>query len=214
MRFHPASRVRALVLPLLAAVGLAVAAPADFTDDFSGPNRGWHVQDAARKDVAGISLMTGGEYQMSPVADDTLGFSPAPFRTSSDDVQLGAKVWMYAGVGGGAAGVACRFTDARHFYAFLVTGNGGWVIVKGTPRKLERLASGTVKVRAPMPGLVDVRVEAQCVGDALRMRINGVDAGSARDGEYKGGSNGLAVLAEKAAGASARFDDFALTQFR
>lgn len=200
-----------LLLALVVAGTAHAAGSVVFRDDFSNPRSGWATRTNEHGAWnAGISLYTGSDYQMSPVEDGTLGFSPSPKQARSARVEIASKVFMYAGVGNGAAGVACRVQDGDRFYAFLLTGNNAWMIVKATPEKLERLAAGAIPIKPSMPGLVDVRVQAQCDGEVLRMRINGKDVGSARDGAYADGLSGLMVMGEKAAGTNARFDDFAL----
>ena len=149
---------------------------------------------------------------MSPGVGKTYEMLRAARRRKAEggDVAVAAKVWLYAGLGGGAAGVACRFQDHRRFYAFLLNGHNGWMIARATPEKLQPLATGKLAGKQIMPGLAEARVEARCNGDQLEMHVNGRKVGSVRDDAYATGISGLMLAAEKAAGANAKFDDFAL----
>ena len=179
-------------------------------DDFANARSGWPHTNISPRHALGFSQYTGGELQMSSTDDSALGFAPAPRQAEGGDVAVAAKVWLYAGLGGGAAGVACRFQDHRRFYAFLLNGHNGWMIARATPEKLQPLATGKLAGKQIMPGLAEARVEARCNGDQLEMHVNGRKVGSVRDDAYATGISGLMLAAVKAAGANAKFDDFAL----
>lgn len=213
MRTHLPRILFEATIAVLAVTGAAAAAESVFRDDFSSPRSGWATREQESDRIIGFGIYSDGEYQMTPTANGTVGFSTSPRQAKGDDVSTSAKVWVYAAVGGGGAGVACRFSSHDRYYAFVLTGNNGWAILKSTKTSGKVLANGALAAAPLIPGMLEARMEARCVGDRLTMLVNGREVGSVRDAEYASGSSGLIVLGEKAAGTSARFDDFELRGF-
>lgn len=205
---HTVSRRLAAVL-IAFCTAPAFAAPV-FSDDFSRATSGWPNMQATRDSDLGFAVYTdSGRYQLTPVHDHTFGFIAAPTQAAGGDVRVEADLFLYAGIGRGAAGLACRFQDHRNFYGFLARGDAGVVIVKVRDGNATVLAQGTVA--SVMPGAVDTRLTAECSGDTLRLATKGGKAISARDTEFTGGKTGLVVIGEKLAGTSGMFDNFVLT---
>lgn len=203
-----AFRRLAAALFALAAVP-ALAAPV-FSDDFSRKTSGWPDMQATRDSDLGFAVYTDtGRYQLTPVHDHTFGFIAAPKQSAGGNVRIETDLFLYAGIGRGAAGVACRYRDAKNFYAFLARGDAGVVIAKVKDGEATVLAQG--RVPTVMPGAVDTRLTAECSGDALRLTAKGGGSIGARDAEFAGGASGLVVIGEKLAGTSGMFDDFVLT---
>ena len=205
---HTTFRRLAAAVFALAAVP-AVAAPV-FSDDFSRKTSGWPNMPAARDTDLGFAVYTDtGRYQLTPVHDHTFGFIAAPRQAAGGDVRIETDLFLYAGIGRGAAGVACRYRDAKNFYAFLARGDAGIVIAKVKNGEATVLAEG--RVATVMPGAVDTRLTAECNGGTLRLSAKGGGSLTARDAEFAAGASGLVVIGEKLAGTSGMFDDFALT---
>jgi hypothetical protein len=187
----------------------AAAAPSVSREDFSNPASGWPNMAATRASDLGFAVYTdSGKYQLTPVQDGVFGFVPAPRQATGGDVRIEADLFLYAGVGAGAAGLGCRHTDHRNFYAFMARGDAVLMIVKVKDGEPTVLAQGRVK--SVMPGSVDTRMTATCHGDALELRASGGATLTARDGDLREGAAGVFVVGEKLAGTSATFDDWAL----
>lgn len=202
--------MQATTLAILLALGAGPAAAADLVrDDFSDPASGWQNKAATRSSDLGFAVYTdSGKYQMTPVSDDTFGFIPAPRQAADGNVQIEADLFLYAGIGAGAAGLACRFKDHGNFYGFLARGDATLLIVRVKDGKPTPLAQG--KVDSVMAGSVDTRLRAECSGDRLRFTARDGSRLEARDTELTTGRSGLLVLGEKMAGTSASFDNFVL----
>lgn len=196
------------------ALALAIAAPATqagvvLRDDFSNPATGWPNHAAARDSDLGFAVYTDtGKYQLTPVHDDTFGFMPAPRQATGGDVRIEADMFLYAGIGSGAAGVGCRFKDHRNFYAFMARGDAVVAIVKVKDGEIVPLAQG--RVSQLMAGAVDTRIVAECRGTELRLSTKGGGTIVAKDADFAAGSSGLFVVGEKLAGTSVTFDDVVL----
>jgi hypothetical protein len=199
---------RFLFLPLLLSALPALAAPV-LRDDFSDRASGWPNAAATRDADLGFAVYTDtGAYQLTPVKDDVFGFIPAPRQAEGGDVRIESDLFLYAGIGRGAAGLGCRYQDARNFYAFMARGDAVLMIVRIKDGEPEPLAQGRVK--SVMAGSVDTRLTVECRGDELRLSARGGETISARDASLKGGSSGLFVIGESMAGTSASFDNFVL----
>jgi hypothetical protein len=195
------------------AVALAAATPTlageIVRDDFSNPRSGWQNKAATTDKDLGFAVYTDtGKYQMTPVHDNAFGFIAAPRQADDGDVRIESDLFVYAGIGAGAGGLACRFQDHQNFYAFLVRGDAATLIVKIRNGKATPLAQG--KVKSVMAGSADTRLTAECEGDTLRLKAKDGTTIEARDSELTNGRSGLLVIGEKMAGTSAAFDNFVL----
>ncbi len=178
-------------------------------DDFSNPASGWQHQDTASPEEGGFGAYAGGQYQMTPLQDGSYGLIPAPRQPAGGDVRMEADLFLYASVGNGGGGLYCRARGLKDFYLFLATGDGGLLIGKVRDGNPTVLARGSV--RSVMAGSVDTRLAAECSGDRLRLSATDGSSLEAHDGEFSSGESGLAVLGENAAGTSAVFDNYVLT---
>lgn len=179
-------------------------------DDFSNASSGWPNMAATRSTDLGLAIYTdSGEYQLTPIQDQVFGFIAAPKQSDTGDVRIETDMFLYAGLGKGAGGVACRFQDDENFYGFLARGDAQVMIVKVKDGKVTPLAQARVKT--VMPGTVDTRLNAQCKGDALSLSVSGGGSISATDGDFNQGRSGIVVIGETMAGTSAVFDNFVLS---
>lgn len=194
---------------ILGAAAMTAQAAQILRENFSDPSSGWRNQAATSDKDLGFAVYTdSGQYQMTPVADDTFGFVAAPRQAPGGDVRIETDLFLYAGIGAGAGGVACRFQDHKNFYGFLARGDAALLIVKVKDGKVTPLAQG--KVESIMAGSVDTRFTVECTGSTLRFSARGGSRLEAQDSEFSGGASGLVVIGEKMAGTSAVFDDFVL----
>lgn len=210
MAFRCARAGLALGLTLLACTLAPRAGAATvLSDDFSDPASGWPNMGATRSSDLGFAVYTdGGQYQITPVQDQVFGFVPAPTQAAGGDVKIEADLFLYAGLGAGAAGLGCRFEDHRNFYAFMARGDAVLMIVKIRNGEATTLAQG--KVKSIMPGSVDTRLTAECRGDSLRLSARDGSTLTARDSDFTEGRSGVFVIGEKLAGTSGVFDNFVL----
>ena len=163
---------RALASALVLVAATPVSAQTVLRDDFSNRASGWPHAEATRDSDGGFSIYTdSGQYQLTPVKDNTFGLVPAPRQARGDNVRIETDMFMYAGLGAGIGGVACRVQDMQNFYGFVARADAVLMIVKvenGTPTPL---AQGRVKT--VMPGSVDTRFTVECRGDRLSLSASG-----------------------------------------
>jgi hypothetical protein len=127
------------------------------------------------------------------------------------DVLVTVTGRLGAGSASGAYGVACRFSDASHFYLFLVSGEGGYFIGKRSGDELVGLSAAEMQPSsAVLTGAVPNLISAQCRDDTLSLSVNAVTLASVRDVELSGGYVGLLAVAAESDGLEALFDNFAI----
>lgn len=201
--------LRVLAFALSLGLALPAAAAEILRDDFSSPASGWTNKAATRDSDLGFAVYTdAGQYQMTPVSDSTLGFIAAPRQADGGDVHMESDLFLYAGIGAGSGGLACRFQDHQNFYAFVARGDAVMAIVKVKDGQPTLLAQA--KLKSVMPGTVDTRLKVDCSGEELRFSAQDGGSIKARDSEFRSGKSGLVVAGQKMAGTSAVFDNFVL----
>jgi hypothetical protein len=206
----PRFRSARLIAALCCAASFSAAASTVLRDDFSDPSTGWPNMAATRHTDLGFAVYTdSGQYQLTPVQDQVFGFIPTPKQADSGDVKLESDLFLYAGIGAGAGGLACRHQDNENFYAFMVRGDAVLMILKIKGGEVTPLAQG--KVDTIMAGTVDTRLTAECRGDTLRFSARDGATISAKDADFGAGASGVFVIGEKMAGTSAVFDEFVLS---
>ena len=178
-------------------------------DDFSNPASGWRHQETASAEQGGFGTYADGQYQLTPLQDGMYGMAPAPRQAPSPNVRIEADLYLYASIGFGGAGIFCRAQGMENFYLFMATGEGDLVIAKVKDGRPVGLARGSV--RSVLKGSVDTRLTAECNGNVLRLSATGGSRLEARDSEFTQGDSGLMISGETAAGTSALFDNFVLS---
>ena len=178
--------MRSLLALALCAASLPAAAGEILRDDFSNPKSGWANFAATRSSDLGFAVYTDtGGYQLTPVADGAFGFIVAPKQPASGKTRVEADLFLYAGIGAGAAGLGCRYRDHKNFYAFMARGDAQLMILKIKDGVVTPLAQGAVK--SIMPGSVDTRLTARCEGDKLTFAAKNGATLTATDGDFPEG---------------------------
>lgn len=205
---HTTPKATCRLLPALLLMFASSAQANSFSDDFSNPQSGWPHAAASSDLHRGFSVYTdSAQYQMTPVQDDTFGFANAPQQLGSE-VALGVDLFLYAGIGRGAAGLACRYRDPSNFDAALLRGDGAVLLLRVREGKAEPLASA--QLDSVVAGVIDTRLELHCRGEQLRARTRDGQEIEANSPGPSEGESGLLVIGEAAAGTHALFDNFAM----
>ena len=178
-----------------------------FQDDFSHESSGWETFAEAEASAE----YADGEYR--------LRLNRAPLRawgllrgtTLPADFILSVTVYPGAGAASGGYGVIGRFADAEHYYFFLITGAGEYLIGKRSNGTQIGLSSPTFQPsEAILPGEAPNRITAICAGQRLSLSINTLPVAEVTDAEFSSGSVGLVAIVTTGTGLEARFDDVAI----
>jgi len=176
-------------------------------DDFTHAAGGWEIFEESQAGAA----YRDGEYQLRLKQTPRRAWGLVHAVTTPGDVTLSVAGRLVSGATSGGYGLLCRFTDAEHYYFFLVSGEGEFIIGKqhnGTSTGLS--ASVFQPSESILSGKVPNLLTAQCVGDHLILSVNGVPIADVVDEEYREGQVGVLAAAVEGLGMEARFDDFAI----
>jgi len=178
-----------------------------FQDDFNRADSGWDVFAEAQASAT----YTEGEY--------LLRLNQTPLRTWGilrgvtlpADLTLSVTVYPDPDASSGGYGVICRFTDAEHYYFFLLTPMGEFLIGKRSRGAQTGLSAPAFQPsEAILPGNAPNRVTVTCAGDRLGLSINTVPVAEVTDEEFPSGQIGLIAIASEGESLEARFDDVAI----
>ncbi len=175
-----------------------------FQDDFSDPNSGW----PRFKADWGITDYINGRYRIGVgLAYTDLWANPGlDFR----DIRIEVDAQAVAGSEYNSFGVLCRYQDDENFYFFVLSNAGYYAIVKMIDGEQYQLTpERQLAVRGIIrPGSQVNRVQAECVGDRLRLYANGHLLAEVQDDAFAHGDVGLIAGAFTDAGIIVEFDNF------
>ncbi len=175
-----------------------------FQDDFSDPNSGW----TRFKAEWGISDYINGRYRIGVgLAYTDLWANPGLDFT---DVRIEVDAQAVAGSEYNSFGVLCRYQDDQNFYFFILSNAGYYAIIKMIDGEQYQLTpERQLAVRGIIrPGSQVNRVQAECVGDHLRLYANGHLLAEVQDDTFAHGDVGLIAGAFTDAGVIVEFDNF------
>lgn len=163
-----------------------------FNDDFSGERDcGW-----AQYDRSGVQTeVVDGALQMTTSQPGQIWWTN-PGRTF-DDLIITADVEHVSGPEDNAYGLICRYQSSENFYVFLISSDGYYAIGKyqsGSNQVTYLTGDGQyVASDAINQGQAQNSIRAECLGDELRLTVNGEFLESATDPTFVTGDIGLGV---------------------
>jgi len=176
-------------------------------DDFTPAASGWDIFDETQAGAAYLD----GEYQLRLKRTPLRAWGLLRALTAPGDATLSIAGRLISGAASGGYGLLCRFTDADHYYFFLVNGEGQFLIGKQSAGISTGLSASTFQPsEAILPGNVPNLLTAQCVGERLTLSVNGAPIAEVQDDEYARGQVGVLAAAVEGEGMEARFDDFSI----
>lgn len=202
-----------LTLACSALSGPKVEAPPEsganvlYSDDFSDPESGW---DRVQADQ-GVTDYENGRYRIF-VDQSQHDYWANPGQVFSD-VQVEADATKVAGPDDNDFGLICRYQDTENFYAFLISSDGYYAIMKYSGGGSETLGSdGMLASDAVLQGATTNHLRADCVGDNLSLYANGELVHSVSDSTFTSGDVGLIAGTFEETGTDIAFDDFVVLQ--
>lgn len=178
-----------------------------FEDDFSDPSSGW----PSASDETGITDYLNGEYQIRVDIEEYDLWATAGLNFS--DVRIQVDAIKASGTDDNDFGVICRHRDEDNFYAFVISSDGFYGIVKvkdGSYSLLDMESMETSdKIRT---GRASNHIQAECIGQDLKLYINGTLTMTRQDADITSGDVGLLAGTFSEAGTDIRFDNFQVSQ--
>jgi len=178
-----------------------------FQDDFTRAAGGWEVFDETQASAAYLN----GEYQLRLKRTPLRVWGLQRAVAAPNDVTLSVAGRLISGAASGGYGLVCRFRDPEHYYFFLVTDAGQFIIGKQSGGTSQGLSASTFQPsKAILLDTAPNLLTAECVGDRLALSVNAAPVAEVRDSEFQNGQVGVLAAAVEGAGMEARFDDFSM----
>lgn len=174
-----------------------------FMDDFSDHQNGWKltIQDE------GIVQYDGDAIRMlikNPVTE--LWSTPG---ISIKDSSINVDAEKISGPDNNLYGLICRYKDANNFYAFLVSSDGYYAIVKNIGGERKILSSDTFEPSGFIQkGASNNHIRADCVDKTLSLYVNWEKVDEVADIDLSSGDVGIIAGTFNEPGSDIKFDNF------
>ena len=181
-----------------------------FLDDFSDADTGWIGGSSA----PGFGDFDSGGYRIIvTIAESAIWARPTLWLR---DVRIEVDATKSGGPDNNFFGVLCRYQSSENFYALIISSDGFYGIA-------QRINGGGLELigMAEMPhsnvinpGAASNRILAECVGDVLRLTVNGVALLEIRDSKLNAGDVGIIAGAFLEPRTNILFDNFTVFEVR
>ncbi len=190
---------------------VATAAPSGtvlFSDEFDNNNNHWGTSNTSTGSVAFM-------YQGLDIKVDqpnSLLWSVAGKKYV--DVKIDVDGVLLSGPSNDVFGAICRFSDANHFYGFLISHDGYYGIFKMDDGNLilADQNQGLKYSDVILQGGTVNHITATCQGDLLSLAVNGQILSIVQDDSYANGQVGLIAGTYENAGSELFFDHLQVSQ--
>ena len=177
-----------------------------FEDDFSSPDSGW--QDIYR-DETGISDYDQGGFRIH-VMEENFDYWANPGLDFADAI-VEVEATKIGGPNDNDFGLICRYADGENFYFFLISSDGFFVIGKYTDGEYLLIGSDLMlPTEVILTGEATNRIRVECIGETLRLFVNGVQLAEVTDADHVNGDVGLIAGTFDEPGTDILFDHFAV----
>ncbi len=174
-----------------------------FQDDFSDTASGWDRKSAS----TGGTDYDRGEYRIW--LEETQHDRWANPGRDFTDVRIEVDASKADGPDDNDFGVICRYRDRDNFYAFLISSDGFYGIIRYLGGDSQVLGSDSLQPSNVITqGHATNHIEADCVGSTLRLYVNGEKVDEVRDSSHLHGDVGLVAGTYDVPGVDIHFDNF------
>jgi hypothetical protein len=178
-----------------------------FEDDFSDVPSGWGTWNRE----GGLIAYEQGSLRIlvNDVNYDYWSVAGKKFR----DLGVGGDVTRKAGAGGNDFGLICRYQDKHNFYMFLVSSDGYYGIAKLKEDQHSLIGTKQLQYSENIkPDKTGHHLQASCVGDSLRLSVDGQALLEVHDSDFSHGDVGVLAGAYTKTGVDILFDNFKVKQ--
>jgi hypothetical protein len=181
--------------------------PVLFQDDFSDTGGGWTTLKADNKliayDKGGLRFFMN-DRQFDYWSRPGLKFS---------DVHIEVDAAKNDGPDDNDLGIICRYQDENNFYSLLISSDGYYGISKMKDGEHSLIGADGMQVSdAIVKGNAANRVSADCVGNTLKLSVNGKRLFEVKDSDFSSGDVGLIAGTADQPGVDVVFDNFIVTK--
>ena len=178
-----------------------------FKDDFSDPTSGWERTN----EDEGITNYENGYYRIFVnTKHNTIWADPG---LSFTDARISVTTTKLGGPDDNVFGIICRYEPPNNFYFFFISSDGYYGIGKTINGKQTILgAESMLKSSAIKQGNETNTIQADCVGERLKLYVNEQLVEEVTDNTLKEGSVGLIAGSYEHVGVDIYFDDFIVSK--
>jgi hypothetical protein len=178
-----------------------------FSDDFS---RNWSGWDTWIKDGSGIAYENGGlRILVNQPQYDYWSMSSKKLI----DSRIEADATLMGGPTDNNYGLVCRFNENLSYYAFLISSDGYYGVIRLIEGQSTVFGSGHMEYSTViLQGLVSNHIRADCIGDRLTLYVNGIQLAEYQDSILKEGEAGVIAGTYTNPGTDILFDNFFILQ--
>jgi len=176
-----------------------------FQDDFSDVSSGW-IQDY---NANGLTNYLDSGFRITLTSPNWLMWSVPHLQFN--DVRIEVDATKMSGPDNNNHGIICRYIDEGHFYYFTISSDGYYGIAKFIAGKGTLLNMQTMQYsQAINQGESTNHLSVECVGESLKLSVNGEELVRVIDGEYRAGEVGLIASTYDEPGTDILFDNFSV----
>lgn len=179
-----------------------------FSDDFDNPPTTWTTSQSATGSY--IDYEHGGLRIF--INDVNFDYWSRPGQRFQD-ARIAVDATMMSGPENNLYGLICRYQDAENFYAFLISSDGYYGILRVQDASYQMLGSGMMSFnQVILQGQNANRLRADCVGTGLAFSVNGQLLAQIQDSTFTEGEVGLIAGSNAMIGVDILFDNFVVYQ--
>jgi hypothetical protein len=177
-----------------------------FQDDFSDPSSGW-------SSVNEQNLIMGydnGRFRVWVNRPNVDTWTIANLRFG--DARISVDTARISGPEDNEIGIICRYSNPGNFYGFLISSDGYYGISKRQDGNYQVLSYDGMRFSELIKqGNATNHIQAECVGESLKLIVNGSLLAEVTDASYQSGDVGLLVGSYDQPGVDVIFDNFVVT---
>lgn len=179
-----------------------------YMDDFANVESGWQT----RSNDAGSSISYLHQGLRFVVNEEFTDFWSIQ-NIIIADVQLAVDASRVSGPDDNVYGLICRYTEENNYYAFVISSDGYYAILKMLDGNLSILTGNHMDFHdAINQGRGTNRIRADCISDELSLFVNNTLLETVIDKDISEGRIGLVAGTKEEPGAIILFDNFILYQ--
>jgi hypothetical protein len=157
-----------------------------FQDDFSDPTSGWDRNN----NLGGESDYEFGVYKFLIRQPNVYMWSRPGLQFN--DVRIDVQASKISDADISLYGVICRYQDPGNFYFLSITSDGFYGISKFSQNQETLVGMRTMESHKVINQQVATNhLTAECIGDRLRLAVNGIILADVQDGDFLTGDVGL-----------------------
>ncbi len=178
-----------------------------FMDDFSDHDNGWKVTVTEH----GVVHYDGDSFRIL-IQEPNVDYWSTP-GLSLTDIIMEVDTRKVTGPDNNLYGTTCRWRDRNNYYAFQVSNDGYYGIIKVKDGERIVLSGGQMQTTdLLLKGEKTNHLRADCIGSTLRLYLNWTKLAEVSDTDFTSGDAGLIASTLDESGTDIRFDNFIITQ--